>query len=149
MDYREKLPDRRANVSLAFEHIAPSGAAHEYTATVGYFDDGRVGEIFCGARKITSEADIAIKDAAIAVSLALQAGVPIEVFRKTFMRRADGTPEGPLGTLLDIVAGLEPPVIPQRGIVSAEDVMGAVANGCPPFQPVGMEEPRDGEEIHR
>jgi len=51
------------------------------------------------------------KDAAIAVSLALQAGVPIEVFRKTFMRRADGTPEGPLGTLLDIVATLEPPAI--------------------------------------
>lgn len=100
---RERLPARRQNISLEFDHFNPDGRAFHYTATVGFYEDGRIGEVFVGSTKIGTDADIAIKDSAIALSLALQYGCPIEVFQKTFLRRPNGDPEGPLGTLIDII----------------------------------------------
>lgn len=101
---RERLNPRRPNLSLEFNHINADGRAFHYTATVGFYEDGRVGEIFLGSTKIGTDTDIAVKDAAIALSLALQYGCPLEVFQRTFMRNARGEPEGPLGTLVDLVS---------------------------------------------
>lgn len=100
---RERLPARRQNLSMEFDHINPDGRAFHYTATVGFYDDFRIGEIFIGSTKIGTDSDIAIKDSAIALSLALQYGCPLEVFQKTFLRNAEGRPEGPLGTLVDLL----------------------------------------------
>lgn len=103
-DARERLSMRRPNISLEFDHINADGRAFHYTATAGFYDDGRVGEVFLGSTKIGTDTDIAIKDAAIALSLALQCGCPLEVFQRTFLRNARGEPEGPLGTLVDLIS---------------------------------------------
>ena len=60
-----------------------------YTATVGRYADGRVGEIFLSNHKSNSTADTNARDAAIACSFALQFA------------------SGPLGAALDIIASMQ------------------------------------------
>lgn len=95
---RKILPQRRANETFTFRH----GSFH-YTVTAGYFEDQQVGEIFINSNKIGSEADVIASDAAIAVSLALQYGCPLEVLKKSMQRNADGTPMGPLSHALELI----------------------------------------------
>ena len=101
---RERLPLRRQAETFEFEHVNPSGKATAYVATLGFFDDGRLGEIFISSPKVGTDADIAVRDAAILASFALQHGVTVETVRSAMTRDARGRPEGVLGTLLDLLA---------------------------------------------
>jgi len=96
---RRRLPDRRKCETIAFEH-----GGLKYAVTMGYFPDGSVGEIFLNTDgKAGSAADVSASDAALAVSLALQYGCPLEVIRSSVKRNADGSPQGPLAAALDKV----------------------------------------------
>jgi len=103
MTNRERLPNRRAADTFEFEHVWPNGVAHEFIATVGLYPDGRPGEVFLATGKSGEQFDISTKDAAIALSLALQYGCPLEVIAPTFLRDGTGRPEGPLGTLVGLL----------------------------------------------
>lgn len=96
---REALPQRRKseNVEFTCRNI-------RYTATLGYYSDGRLGEVFLFAGKVGTDVDIATRDSAIALSLALQNGCPVEQLRSAFLRDAPGAAEGPLGKLLDLLS---------------------------------------------
>src|SRR5262245_11697592 len=96
---RERLPNRRLAESFDFE-----AAGLRYTATVGRFPDGRVGEVFLQNHKANSQANAFARDSAIAASLALQFGCPIETLRSAVLRNSDGTASTPLGVVLDIIA---------------------------------------------
>jgi hypothetical protein len=96
---RQKLPSRRDNETVEFDHWGMP-----FQATLGFQGDGKLGEVFLSAGKLASAADIAARDAAIAVSLALQHGCPPEVLRGAFLRDARGQAEGPLGRLMDLLA---------------------------------------------
>jgi hypothetical protein len=62
-------------------------------------------EVFINsASKLTSNADINGSDGAVAVSLALQYGCPIDVLKRGMKRNADGTAIGPLGAVLDKIS---------------------------------------------
>jgi hypothetical protein len=100
---RQRLPDRRLNETFDIEV-----AGLRYTATIGRFPDGRVGEIFINNHKSNSAADTNARDSAIVCSIALQYGAPLEVLRKALSRDAQGRASGPLAAALDIVAGGEP-----------------------------------------
>jgi hypothetical protein len=63
----------------------------------GYYHDGTIGEIFLSAGKLQSALDTAAKDTAVAISLALQHGCPLETLGDAFMRKDDDTPEGLAG----------------------------------------------------
>lgn len=93
---RQRLPNRRASESFAFEL---NGLC--FTATVSRFDDGRVAEIFIGNGKAGSDSDSAAKDSAVVASIALQYGVPLEVIRKALLRDPRGVASSPLGQALD------------------------------------------------
>jgi hypothetical protein len=95
---RKRLPNRRANLSFAFEC-----AGLKYTATIGYFPNGDLAEIFINNHKSNSDADVNGRDAAIVCSLTLQYGAPAEVLRKALSRDARGTASGPLATALDLI----------------------------------------------
>jgi hypothetical protein len=71
--------------------------------TVGYFDNGRVGEVFLGTAKAGSHIDHAAKDAAILVSLALQYGAPIEAICSAVLRDHLGRAVTPVGAALDLL----------------------------------------------
>jgi len=96
---RERLPNRRKCETLTFQCGNQS-----YQGTVGFYDDGRPGEIFLDCSKSGTDVQIAARDSAIAVSMALQFGASIEKIKSALTRRANGSPEGPLGVLLDAVA---------------------------------------------
>jgi ribonucleoside-diphosphate reductase alpha chain len=100
MSGRERLPDRRPNQSFTFELNAL-----RYHATVSFFADGRVGEVFITNTKPSSQSDVNARDAAVAASLALQFGCPIDVLRKALLRDPRGVASSPLGAALDIIAG--------------------------------------------
>ena len=96
---RERLPNRRGGETLNF-----ACRQREYRATLGFYPDGRLGEVFINAGKSGSDVDIATRDSAIALSFALQYGCAPEDIRAALCRDDAGKAEGPLGTLLDLLA---------------------------------------------
>lgn len=105
---REKLPNRRRAVTIDFDHVIERGVnglpgkSVPYRATLGYYDDGRLGEVFIeSAQKVATGTDIAVRDAAIGVSIGLQYGVDAEVLVPSFLRDANGRSEGVLGQLME------------------------------------------------
>jgi ribonucleoside-diphosphate reductase alpha chain len=97
---RERLPDRREHALINF--TAADG--FRYTAGLGYFEDGRLAEIFLNAEKIGTAIETAARDSAVVGSLALQQGVPPETIQRALTRNGDGSASGSLGTLLDMLA---------------------------------------------
>jgi hypothetical protein len=96
---RKRLPHRRHSESFSLEC---NGL--KYTATVSWFDDGRLGEVFLGNHRADSHADACAKDAAILASIALQFGAPLDVIRKALLRDSQGRPSTPIGCALDWIA---------------------------------------------
>jgi hypothetical protein len=77
MSNRERLPDRRGNVSLTFRF-----EQHDYLATAGHFADGRLAEIFLHVPgKLGTPLQSNADNAATLTSLLLQHGVNPEVIR--------------------------------------------------------------------
>jgi len=96
---RHSFPNRRPSETLEFEH-----EGHKYRSSVSYDRHGRPLEIFLTTGKPGTGVETVSRDAAVAVSLALQHGTPLETLRKAITRLDDGRPAGPLGVLLDAVA---------------------------------------------
>jgi hypothetical protein len=98
---RERLPNRR--IAETFE-LEVNGL--RYTVTIGRHD-GRVLEVFLQNHKPGSQSDANARDAAVAASLALQFGCPLEVLRRALLRDAHGRPSTPLGAAVDLIAQAE------------------------------------------
>jgi hypothetical protein len=99
MSERARLPNRRASSIFELEV-----AGLRYTASISQFPDGRVGEIFLQNHKPGSQSDSNARDAAVAASLALQFGCPLDTLRRAVLRDAAGRPSTPLGAALDAIA---------------------------------------------
>jgi hypothetical protein len=97
---RQRLPNRR--IAETFE-LEVSGL--HYTVTIGRHRDGRVLEVFLQNHKPGSQSDANARDAAVAASLALQFGCPLEVLQRALLRDSHGRPSTPLGAAIDIIAG--------------------------------------------
>src|SRR5258705_11605664 len=100
MTTRERLPKRRASETFELEC---NGL--RYRATASWFYDGRLAELFLNNPKANSAADVNARDAAIALSLALQHGADVEVLRRALCRDGQGRASRPLGQALDFIAG--------------------------------------------
>ena len=96
---RRRLPDRRGHELLNFEH-----GGIRYTAGAGRFDNGGLAEIFLTAAKHGTAVDVNARDAAVAASLLLQHGCPVDTLRKALTRNGDGSASGPLAHALDLLA---------------------------------------------
>jgi len=99
---RRRLPDRRLALTFEFEV-----AGLRYTCTVGRFADGSIGELFITNHRAGSGAGIMASDSAIAASLALQWGCPLDVLRKALSRDSCGVASSPLGAVLDMIAATD------------------------------------------
>jgi hypothetical protein len=100
MTVRNRLPNRRPAESFELEV-----AGLRYTATVGRFPDGTVGELFLSNHKNSSSADTSARDSAIVLSIALQHGADLETIRRALCRDSQGRANGPLGAALDLIMG--------------------------------------------
>jgi hypothetical protein len=97
---RNRLPDRREHTVLDFT----TADGFNYTAGLGFFEDGTVAEIFLNADKVGTAIETAARDSAVVASIALQHGVSPDVIRHALTRNGNGEASGPLGTLLDLLA---------------------------------------------
>jgi hypothetical protein len=97
---RQRLPDRRSAVTFNFEHFGL-----RYTCSFGRYANGKLAELFVGNHKSGSGADCNVRDAAIAVSLALQHGADPDVLRRGLSRDSRGRALSPIGAALDLIAG--------------------------------------------
>ena len=105
MTARRPLPNRRAS---AIETIEVAG--QRYGVGIGLYEDGAPGEIFISGAKSGSHLDALASDGAVAVSLGLQYGIPVEVLRHSMTRlpaELDGPATAPasiVGAALDLLA---------------------------------------------
>jgi hypothetical protein len=97
---RERLPNKRPCTSFEVEV-----ATLHYTATVSYFADGRIAELFLSNHKSNSQADTAARDSAIVFSFAVQHGADPEAIRRALCRDGHGRAAGPLAAALDLLLG--------------------------------------------
>jgi hypothetical protein len=95
---RQRLNNRRPNTTFDFEI-----KGLKYTATVGYYPNGYIGELFLNNHRSNSTADTNARDAAIAFSFAIQHGAKIEDIRRALCRDSHGHASGPLGAALDLL----------------------------------------------
>jgi hypothetical protein len=104
MAEREILPQRRTAETFKLRHGDQRAAYH---ITVGYFPDGRLGEIFISTNQIGSAIDWIARDIAILMSLGLQHGCAIQTMCSALTRDADGTPTTIAGAVADKLANGE------------------------------------------
>lgn len=101
---RELLPARRRNQTF---NMPFGGMNTMFTITLGYYDDGRVGEFFIDGAKIGSEMAAITHDAATIVSIGLQYGVPLDTFRHAVSRDLNNAALTVLGAVLDKINEME------------------------------------------
>ncbi len=94
---RERLPNRRHSETLSMQLDGIT-----YDVTIGCYEDGRVGEVFCHGAKIGSDTQCLLDDACVLLSVLFQHGAdPADLLS------AMGEPPTVIGLVLDaIVAGL-------------------------------------------
>jgi hypothetical protein len=95
---RERLPNKRACETIAFERDGS-----QYQMTVGFYADGRAGEIFLNHDRSDSLLDVLTSDAAILASLALQHGCTLETIAHALKRDSRGVASSPIGAAVDQV----------------------------------------------
>ena len=96
---RAHLPNRRPNetADLLFER-------QHYHVTIGFFADGRPGEVFCHGAKVGSGMDLLIDDACVVLSMLLQHGAEPMDLAHSLGRLGDGAPASIVGALAALVA---------------------------------------------
>jgi hypothetical protein len=96
MTSRRKLQNRRDSETFPLEV-----AGLRYTCTFSKFGSGELAELFLQNSKPSSQSDTNARDSAVAASLALQFGCPLEVLRGALLRDPRGVASSPLGVALD------------------------------------------------
>ena len=100
---RERLPNRRASLT-----VTAAWAGRAINVSVGYSRDGRILELFArDARRVDSERDRTVDDAAVLVSRALQHGDMLSDIGKGLGRLPYGSPSSIIGLLADAALSLD------------------------------------------
>lgn len=99
---RQALPQKRRNETQEFERDGIN-----VKMTVGFYDDGRIGEIFLNADRANSMLDVLMSDAAILASLALQHGVTLAQIAHAIKRDKFGIASSPIGAAIDRITDPE------------------------------------------
>ena len=91
---RERLPNRRRHDVTEIEH-----GGFRLVIGFGRFGDGRLGEVFIDTHRDGTALNTILKDSAILLSFALQAGIDATTIRAAL------SPSGPLAVALDRIEG--------------------------------------------
>jgi len=101
---RRPLPARRSSEVITF-NVTEGQRTLKYHATVSFYDKNHKepGEIFLNTGKVGSGIEVLMRDSAIAMSLALQYGCPIDVLDSALSKDEKGVHQGPIGILCGIL----------------------------------------------
>src|ERR1700755_3366759 len=98
---RQRLPDRRAAQTVALEH----GGAR-FMVTIGFYPDGRPGEVFTHGIRSGSNLDALLADACVVVSCLIQHDIePCEI-ASSMGRLGNAEPASIIGAVIDLTAGM-------------------------------------------
>jgi hypothetical protein len=95
---RRTLPQRRR--CETFE-INFGGLARSHTITVGFYDDGALGEVFINSGRSGEPVEAIARDGAVVLSLALQYGAELDNIRTAITRDDQGAPTSVVGAVID------------------------------------------------
>ncbi len=104
---RERLPARRPSATHVIRWAGSDDQPTEYSVTVGYFLDGRPGEVFANGPKVGSAMQALLEDSCVAVSIALQHGVPPEALAhsmgRTPISKSETRPASIIGAIAEVL----------------------------------------------
>jgi hypothetical protein len=108
---RVRLPNRRAAETVNLDY---DGA--RFMVTIGFYPDGRPGEVFVHGARSGSGMDALLADACVVVSCLIQHGVVPTELGASMGRFSNAVPASVIGAVVDLVAtagaGLMPKVQP-------------------------------------
>lgn len=91
---RERLPPRRHSENSEFVYQGV-----QVDLQCGYYEDGRIGEVFMSTRRLGTVIDTLCRDTAILMSLALQNGITLEEMNKSATPESLSQPDGIVSAL--------------------------------------------------
>jgi hypothetical protein len=98
---RQRLPNRRPAETVELEH---NGS--RFTVTIGFYPDGRPGEVFTHGIRSGSNLDALLADACVVISYLIQHGVaPCEI-ASSMGRLGNAEPASIIGAVIDLAAGM-------------------------------------------
>ena len=100
---RARLPDRRPAETIEIEH-----AGLRFTVTIGFYLDGRPGEVFVHGSKTGSTLDALLNDACVLVSLLNQHGIEPKEFTGSMGRLGNAEAASVIGAVVDLAAAVSP-----------------------------------------
>ena len=93
---RRLLPHRRRAETFTVVHWN-----QPFAVTIGFFPDGKPGEVFVDSHKTGGDVEAIARDAAVVISLALQHGTPVARIRRAITRNGNGASSSILGAVID------------------------------------------------
>jgi hypothetical protein len=100
---RTMLPDRRAAETVELEH-----GGSRFAVTIGFYSDGRPGEVFVHGIRTGSSLDALLADACVVVSCLLQHAVEPRELVHSMGRLGNAEPASIIGAVLDLAAAAAP-----------------------------------------
>jgi hypothetical protein len=107
MTRRLRLPNRRPCETTTISFRRSDGSIAEFQATAGFDPVGRVREVFLSSGRPGSDNDALLNDAAVAISVSLQSGVPATAMAVSTGRTTGDQPVSAIGAALAWLAALE------------------------------------------
>jgi hypothetical protein len=98
MTERHALPMKRRCETFEIDY---GGLKKSHTITVGFYDDGAVGEIFISGGKSGEVVEAIARDGAVLLSLALQHGVSLDTIKHAVTRDGQNQPSSIVGAVVD------------------------------------------------
>lgn len=98
MSDRRVLPQRRRAETFEIEW---GGVGRRFAVTLGFYEDGALGEVFITGGKSGEAVEAIARDAAVVLSLALQYGADIDNVAAAMTRDASEAPSSILGAVVD------------------------------------------------
>jgi hypothetical protein len=96
---RVRLPNRRAAETVVLEH-----GSQRFTVTIGFYPDGRPGEVFTHGLRSGSNLDGLLADACVVVSCLMQHGVEAKEIASSMGRLGNAEPASIIGAVIDFAA---------------------------------------------
>lgn len=96
---RQRLPDRRPAETVQIEF-----GGMRFAVTIGFYEDGRPGEVFVHGTRTGSGLDALLADACVVLSVLMQYGVEPRELAASMGRLGNAGPASVLGAVIDLAA---------------------------------------------
>jgi hypothetical protein len=100
MSERRALPQRRR--SETFE-MTFGGIDKRFAITLGYYEDGSIGEVFITGGKSGEQVEAIARDGAVLLSMALQFGAELDAIKHSITRDGQNAPASIVGAVIDAI----------------------------------------------